>query len=101
MATYAELFDLRADSALRNRIAVACVVAAEAIRSEDAATANHANRLLWAKAVFANPVGEAERMLWAVLAANKALSEAQIKGASDAAVQTAVNAAVNVFATGA
>lgn len=37
MATYSELFDLRSDAGLRNRIAVAVCVAADTIRQEDAA----------------------------------------------------------------
>ena len=49
MATYLEIFDLRSNSALKNRIGVACVVAAEAIRTEAAGTTNHANRMIWAK----------------------------------------------------
>lgn len=98
MATYAELYDLRSDSALRNRVLVACAIAAEAIRIEDSGAANHAARLTWSKAVFADPNREAERMLWAVLAANKSATVAQITGASDATIQTAVNAAVNLFA---
>ena len=100
MATYPELFGLCSNSALRNRVMVGCVIAAEAVRMEAENVANHANRLVWAKAVFANPAPEADRMLWAVLAQNNQLTVAQITGASDAALQTAVNAAVNVFATG-
>jgi len=48
MATYTELYDLRTDSALRNRVAVACVVAAETVRLESPSVENHANRLAWA-----------------------------------------------------
>lgn len=100
MATYIELFALRANDTLRNRITVACTIAANAIRNEAEATTNHANRLLWAKAVFVNPDAEGQRMLWAVLAQNAAVTTAQILNASDETVQAAVNAAVNVFATG-
>lgn len=100
MATYLEIFDLRSNSALRNRIAVACVVAAEAIRNESGATTNHANRMIWAKAVFANPESEAVRMLMALLAQNKDATVGQITGVTDANLQTGVNAAVDVFATG-
>lgn len=100
MATYAELFDLRANSAVKNKVTVACIVAAEAIRTENGGTANHANRLIWAAAVFANPEHEASRMLWAVLAANKDSTVGQITGATDAQIQAAVDAAVDVFATG-
>ena len=45
MATYAELMTLFNYNPLANKIVVACIVAAEAIRSEDPATTNHANRL--------------------------------------------------------
>ena len=99
MATYTELYDLRANSALKNKIAVACILAAEAIRTEAAATPNNANRLVWAKAVFADPDREAGRMLMAVLAQNSGFTVAQITGATDASIQTAVNNGVNVFAT--
>lgn len=100
MATYTELYDLRANSALKNRIMIACIIAAEAIRTEAPATANHANRLLWAKAVFASPDAEAERMMMALIAQFNTNSIAQITGATDAGIQAAVDGAVDVFATG-
>ena len=100
MATYTELFELRSASTLRNRVAVAMIVAAETIRGEAPATDNHANRLVWAKGVFQGSLGQADDMLAAVVAANKDLSVAQIQGASDAAIQTNVDAAVDIFATG-
>jgi hypothetical protein len=81
-------------------VRVACIVAAEAIRSEAAGTANHANRIIWAKAVFQNPVAQAEPMLWAVLAQNRALTSAQIIGATDAGLLTAVNVEIDVLAQG-
>lgn len=98
MATYAEILSASSDPTLNNKIRVAVVIAAEAVRTENTATTNHANRLLWAKAVFANPDQEARRMVWAVLAQNAGFTLAQILGATDAAVQTAVNNAVDVFA---
>lgn len=100
MATYTELFGLNNNSDLRNKITVACIVAAEKIRVEVDTAPNHANRLTWAIAVFANPAHEAERLTWAVLAQNRTAQVADITGASDATIQTAVDAAVNVFATG-
>lgn len=100
MATYTELFDLRHNSDLMNRISVANIVAAEVIRKETTSVPNHANRLIWAKAVFENPTIEAKRMLWAVLAANKDNTVAQITGASDVEIQTAVDTAIDIFATG-
>lgn len=98
MATYAELLTASADTTLNDKIRVACVVAAESIRTEATSVANHTERLKWAQKVFFDPTTEASHMLWAVLAQNRSFTLAQITGASDSAVQTAVDAAVNVFA---
>ena len=100
MATYQELLTASEDSDLRNKLRVAVVVAAETVRTELTSVPNHANRLIWAKKVFTNPDAEVLPMLWATLAANRANSLAQILGASDAVVQTAVDAAVDVLAQG-
>lgn len=100
MATYIELFNLRNDTGLRNRIAVASVVAAETIRTEDDQTPNHANRLAWSAAVLLDPVRQAERMLWLLLASNKDATVEQIQGVPDSTIQSAVDSAVNLFATG-
>ena len=100
MATYEELYTLRTDSALKNRVTTACILAAEAVMLEDGGTANHANRLLWAKAVFANPKGEADRMFMAILAANSAATVANIQSATDAAIQTNVDDHIDLFADG-
>jgi len=100
MATYIELRQLFGQGDLLNKIEVACVIAAEAVRTEDAGTTNHANRLIWAKRTFSSPRGVAEQMMMAILAANNALSVAQITGSSDSAIQTKVDAAVDLFADG-
>ena len=100
MATYAELYDLRNDSALRNRVTTACIIAAETVMNEDGATPNHASRLLWAKGVFANPSGEASRMFMAILAANSGADVSAIQGATDAAIQTNVDDHIVLFADG-
>lgn len=99
MATYAELLTASANDVLVQKIRVAVVISAEKIRTEATGTTNHANRLIWAKAAYANPELEAKRMVWAVLAQNAAATYAAIIGASDATVQTAVDAAVDVFAS--
>jgi hypothetical protein len=101
MATYAELLQASENEALNKRVRVACVVAAEIVRGEQASVPNHANRLVWAKSVFSNPDDAARKMLWVVLAQNRTYGLNEITTAEDAAVQTAVNAAVDVFATGA
>ena len=100
MATYLELRQLYAHGDLLNRLEVACIVAAEAIRSEDGGTVNHANRLLWAKAVFSGSRRAAGQMMMALLAANKELTSAQIVAVTDEALQTAVGGAINIFADG-
>jgi len=100
MATYQELFNLGSDSAFRNKVAVACAVAADAIRVEDGATGNHANRIIWAKQALENPRGTAQNMFYAILVANKDATVAQIQGATDAAIQGNVDACVDVFAQG-
>jgi hypothetical protein len=100
MATYSELRALFGHDDLRHRAEVAVIVAAETIRNEDGGTPNHANRMVWAKAVFGNPVSAAAEMLMALLAANKDSAVAAITDVSDSALQTLVDAAVDVFATG-
>lgn len=97
MATYIELIGLSADSTLKQRVTVACVIAANVIATEDPATVNHANRLEWGKRVYANPESMSSQMLWSVLAQNSSLTVAQINSASDAAIQTAVNNAIVSF----
>lgn len=100
MATYLELFDLRVNSPLINRITSAIAVQAEVIRNENVNTANHVARVAWAKESFSDPEGMARRMIWAILAANAGATVAQITGAQDATILTKVADAVDVFATG-
>ena len=97
MATYAELLTASANAALRDKVKVACIVASHAVRNENPDTPDHGARLDWAKRTFANPDGEATRMLWALLAEFKDSAPAQITGATDAQVQAAVDAAVALF----
>ncbi|PTR17491.1 hypothetical protein C8R31_101655 [Nitrosospira sp. Nsp2] len=101
MATYDELLTANGNQALLNKVRVAVVVAATAIMTESDQTTNHANRLKWAKEVFANPALAATQMMWPVLAQNKAFTLAQLIAADDATVQAKVDLAVNVFAQGA
>ena len=100
MATYDEILLAHANTSLVNKVRVATVVAATDIMLEADTVPNHSSRLIWAKTVFADPAIAGARMMWPVLAQNKAFTLAQITGADDATVQTAVNSAVNVFAQG-
>jgi hypothetical protein len=98
MATYPELLALIQNDDLRQRTRVAAVVAADVIRLESGATNNHAARLQWAKRALEDPVTEGERLLWAVIAQNRSFTAAQIVGATDSTLQTAVNNAVDLLA---
>lgn len=106
MATYVEIRKLFNEGELRNKVEVACVVAAEAILVEDGGTANHANRLVWMKAVFTNPRATAEILLMVLLAANKSLdvgdanTPGTILGVTDTQIQSQVNTAIDTFADG-
>jgi hypothetical protein len=97
MATYTEIVTAAQDATLRQRVAVACVIAANTIFLEDVATANHAARVAWAKRVYESPESEASRVLWSVLAQNKDATALQIASVTDASLQTAVDAAVTAF----
>lgn len=100
MATYLELAGLFNHPDMVSKVSVACLLVAEDIRNEDVGTSNHANRLLWAKDTFENPLSAGRSMLKAILAQNNTLTESQILNASDANIKTAVANAVNVFAVG-
>ena len=101
MATFAELVTASANTGLVEKIKIATLVAADNIRLEGAGVAHHQARVKWAAKVFTDPATEADRMVWPVLIQNRAATLAQITGANDAAVQTAVDAAVAVVIAGA
>lgn len=98
MATYDELLSAAGNTALLNKMRVAVIIAAEKVRVEADTVPQHAARLKWAKAVYADPLAEARRVMWSVLAQNASAPLASITGATDAIVQAAVDACVNLFA---
>lgn len=98
MATYLQLYSLADQGGdLFQRIATACVIQANTIRTETP-PANSAQRLAWARKVLVDPKAVAQQMLWAALAQNASLTLAQISAASDASLQTAVANAVDLVA---
>jgi hypothetical protein len=101
MATFAELVTASANATLVEKIKIATLIAADNIRLESPGVASHLDRVKWAAKVFTDPATEATRMVWPVLIQNRTATLAQITGASDAAVQTAVDAAVAVVIAGA
>ena len=106
MAELEEIRKLFDNGDLRNKVEAACVIAAEGITGEPAVTENHANRVVWMKAVFRNPRDMARPILMSLLAASKDLevgtvdTPGTILGASGAQIQAKVDAAVDVFADG-
>ncbi len=100
MATYQDLFDLRRNPKLLDKVTVSIVVAVETIFAESGGTANHANRLIWAREASVKPEGMGKVFMGPVLVANKGATVAQIVGAADTAIQTDVDATVDSFADG-
>lgn len=95
MATYFELHDLMSSSTvgdLRRRLRVAIVIKANAVAE---AASPPAAAKEWARNALRDPQQFEDMVLRYVLADNAAATVSQITGASDAQVQTAVNAAVD------
>jgi hypothetical protein len=97
MAIYSDLATLVYDDALIARVSVAIAIAAETIRAEDPATPDHDLRKSWARRTLVNVDGMARQMLWVLIAQNKDATLAQIAGATDAAVQNAVDTAIELL----
>ena len=98
MATYTELAQLFSVSTLKPQVTAAIAIAAQNIANEDPATPNYTERFTWAAKASSNPSNEANRFLIGVLAANSTATVEQIQNATDAAVQTNVDALVDLFA---
>ena len=88
MATYIELFNLRSNSELRNRIQTAIAIKSHAILQEATPSPT---RLSFAEEALKNPGSKIEEAMWFLFAANKAVSQADILSATDATVQSHVD----------
>lgn len=97
MATYLELYSLTTDTTLRQKLTVAILVACEAIRVEANNTPFHSNRIAWAQQAITNAEGEANKAIGLLLAANKALTVAQINGVTDTVIQSSLDALINTL----
>ena len=89
MATYLELFTLKNDSDLQDRVSVAVVKAAQTILATVPTPA--ADRVAWAASVKSNPGSAGKEALHFVLAANSGAAVSQIQGSTDAAIQSNVD----------
>lgn len=98
MATYAQLKGLidgsTDDGGLRGKVLVASLVKAEGILAEVSPTAD---RLAFASDVLDKPEAALDGLFNYVLAANDTASVATITGATDAAIQTNVDAAIDAL----
>lgn len=97
MSTYAEIFNLNADTSLRNRIAVAVGIKATEILDLQAPTSN---QLEWANGALKDPPRIADALLRYVVATNKELTPEQIAATSDSVIQTTIDAAIDVLIAG-
>lgn len=99
MATLDEQRQASESAPLRLKVRQAALKAAQIIVDEPEATANHPNRLAWAKRVFANPDTVVDQGLLAyVIAKNSAAALSAIVNADDTTVQNAVTGAVDSLA---
>lgn len=94
---YIDVYDqaVDANSTLRKKIAVALHKAATDIAVEDPQTANHPQRLAWARRVISDPVGWSEKAVWTVM--QNATIAAAPATATDNDVQFVVNSNVANF----
>lgn len=96
MATYDELSSL-ANGTLRKKVMVALTISAQAALT---ASPGSAQQRAWALQVLQNPTQWGQTVLFAVLAANKDATVAQITAATDAQIQGNVDSIVDAIANG-
>jgi len=100
MTLYDDIYALRGSANISNRVCVALIKASQDIYDEDPATTNHANRVIWANAtITTDGSAEAQRFMWAVLADTTVRTAGE--AATDAQIQSAVDANIDKYATGA
>ena len=94
---YTDIYDqaVVTDSTLRKKIAVALHKAATDIAMESRSTENNSQRVAWARRVFADPVGWAERTVWTVM--QNSTIAANPAAATDNDVQFVVNSNIATF----
>lgn len=96
MATYQELFDIRNDTTLHDKVTIASVIKAQTLL-DGTPTQDEVD---WAMVTLDDPNSRANQIMYYVLAANNAATVAQILAATDAAIQTNVDNAVDALTAG-
>lgn len=94
MATYLELHSLASNSDLQDKVEVAVIKKAQALIDAGNLTAN---AKAWCEEVLANPRSKGTDILYYVLAANSDAAVSAIQDATDSAIQTNVNTAVDAL----
>lgn len=97
MATYAEIATINSDAAWQafaDKAMVAAIIKAHAVIN---ATTPPITRLEWARSALANPRTAANDIVFYAIAANSGATIAQILSASDAAIQSAIDTAVDAI----
>jgi hypothetical protein len=92
MATYKELRSLFGAGELRDKVEVAVCIKAAAVLAEPTPGVG---RLAWVETALTSTAAEAEKILKYLLAANAAITLSAIQAATDAAIQTKVDAIVD------
>ncbi len=95
MATFTDLYDLISNDGLRNRVRVATRNAAQDLLDG----VPTADQIDWAAEVFSNPKSESKKAFESILATNQTATVANILAATDAAIQTNVDAVVPKLVT--
>lgn len=104
MATLLESYNLIYSSefnGLRSRIIAATGKAASTVLAEDVGTPNHAARLVWSEGALASEASlkESGLRLYFLLVTDPTVQDVAVSGAvTDAAIQAAVNARINLVA---
>ncbi len=100
MATLVEIQALAANQVITNKVVAATWKAAYDILNEDAGTANHDNRVLWAKAIIAEEPGSATMSKLLRMVVQNATVQSSGAASTDNDIQYVVNGLINHFADG-
>lgn len=93
---YTAVYSLAVDAGIvQQRVLVAVCIAAMNVLVESDQTPNHAARIAWAQKALADPLAMAKKMIWGVL--TDPVIQGIGAGATDANIQTSVDALVNNF----
>ena len=95
MATYLELLQLRKNSNLQDKVAVAVMSAAQQILTTVPTPSG--DRVSWATSVMNNPISNGNNVLGMVLIANSGVPVSAIQNASDETIQNNVDAMVDAL----